>query len=456
MYNLVNPFDQSVLGEIAYHRPSEIQEKLDVLEIAQQQLSSLSLGQRQQLVREGVTRLVAQRDQVARDISLQMGKPIAQSQREVDTFVSRAQRAILDAETALAGDEIVLNDGITRRIEHAPLGIVFNIGAWNYPLLIPVNVIVPALLAGNTVLLKHSAKTPWTGSAIASAFGQLPELPNLVCDCILDHDAACALVTDARIAHVAFTGSVRGGHHICEAAAARFIDVGLELGGKDPAYVACDADLDFAAENIVDGACYNAGQSCCAIERVYVHKDVYDAFLEKCLPFVQAYKLGDPFDSSTTLGPLARRAGLKELKNHVDTAIADGARLLAGGHPVPGTAGNFFEPTLLADVPQSTLVMQEESFGPLIPVAAVPSDEEAIARMNDSRYGLTASVWTRDRDRAMSMARQLQAGTIFQNRCDFVDPSQPWTGWGDSGRGSTLSRYGFWNLTRRKSLHLRG
>ncbi len=284
--------------------------------------------------------------------------------------------------------------GFVRRIEHEPLGVVLNMAAWNYPLIIPINVIVPALLAGNVVLLKHSAKTPLTGQAFEHAFGRL-DVPNLVTNLTLTHEQTARVIGDSRVSHVAFTGSVEGGRQIHQAVASRLIDVGLELGGKDPAYVAADADLQFAVENLVDGACYNAGQSCCAVERVYVHESLYDAFLEGAARQLAKYQLGDPLDEQTSMGPLADRHAPAKLAAQVDDAIDRGARLLIGGKPVPETSGNFFQPTLLADVPNDAVVMQEESFGPLLPVGPVQGDQQALQRMNDSRFGLTASVWTR-------------------------------------------------------------
>ncbi|GAF83131.1 unnamed protein product, partial [marine sediment metagenome] len=238
-------------------------------------------------------------------------------------------------------------------------------------------------------------------------------------------------------------------------AQSRLIDVGLELGGKDPAYVAADADLEFAAESLVDGACYNAGQSCCAIERVYVHQDLYEPFLEKAASLLAEYRLGNPLEEATTMGPLVSRGAPQFLQEQVDDATGRGARLLAGGQVPSDLTGNFYPPTLLADVKNDAAVMQQESFGPLLPVSAVSDDQQALTRMNDSTFGLTASVWTRDQDRAERLARELNAGTVFQNRCDYLDPALPWTGWGESGKGSTLSRYGFYHLTRRKSIHFR-
>jgi acyl-CoA reductase-like NAD-dependent aldehyde dehydrogenase len=388
-------------------------------------------------------------------VTRQMGKPIREARREVQTFFERAEHMLSIAARTLAPEVLPEKEGLHRRIEHAPLGVVLDVAAWNYPLLIPANVVVPALLAGNTVLLKHSARTPLCGDHFARAFAD-PELPGVMASLEIDHEQTAALIADPRaVDYVAFTGSVAGGQAVYRRAATRVLDVGLELGGKDPAYVASDADLEKTVENVVDGACYNAGQSCCAVERVYVHRRLYDEFVDRARKVLTAYRLGDPLDESTTMGPLASRPALDTLERQVDDAVRRGARLVLGGQRVPDTRGNFFPPTLLADVPNEAEVMQEESFGPLLPVRAVADDEEALRLMNDTRYGLTASVWTRDRGRADHFAGELRAGTIYQNRCDYLDPALPWTGVGDSGKGSTLSPYGFYHLTRRRSIHFR-
>jgi acyl-CoA reductase-like NAD-dependent aldehyde dehydrogenase len=286
------------------------------------------------------------------------------------------------------------------------------------------------------------------------ALAALPD-PGVFAHAVVPDERAGALVADPRVDHVAFTGSVRTGRSVYRTASERLIDAGLELGGKDPAYVAADADLDFAAENVVDGACYNAGQSCCAVERAYVQRSVYAPFLERAQRVMARYRLGDPLDEATTLGPLVDRAALERVEAHVADALRRGARLVAGGRRPGSLAGFFHEPTLLADCPDDADAMREETFGPLLPVRAVADDDEALLRMNDSRYGLTASVWTRDPERAERFVRELECGTVYQNRCDYLDPTLPWTGVKESGIGATLSRYGYLHLTRRKSVHLR-
>ncbi len=272
---------------------------------------------------------------------------------------------------------------------------------------------------------------------------------------LLTHPETERLIQDPRIHHVAFTGSVDGGRHIYQQAANRLIDVGLELGGKDPAYVAEDADLDVAAAGIVDGACYNAGQSCCSVERVYVHRKAYGPFLEKAATLMARYILDDPLDEKTTMGPLASRSVLDDLEQKIVEAQLLGARLIMGGKRLVRGRGNFFPPTLLANVVNHSRIMQEESFAPIVPVHPVANDEEALIRMNDTSFGLTASVWTKSAKRAERFARDLDAGTVYQNRCDYLDPALPWTGVRDSGFGSTLSKYGFYHLTRRKSIHFK-
>ncbi len=451
---VINPFDQQIVAELPYNTDAEINAKLDRANAAFSTWSRVELEHRAEIVRNGLARLRENAEQIARDVTLQMGKPITQSRAELNTLFDRAETCLALAPDALRADILPPRPGFVRRIEHVPLGVVFDIAAWNYPLIIPINVIVPALLCGNTVLLKHSAKTPLCGRHLAEAFGQL-EVPDLVTDVVITHNQTAQVISDDRVQHVSFTGSVAGGREIAARTAPRLIDAGLELGGNDPAYVAADADLDFAVANILDGACYNAGQSCCAVERVYVHDSLYDEFLQKTAMALGNYRMGDPLDEQTTLGPLAGRRALDDLEHQVREAVERGARLLSGGSRLPGVAGNFFGPTLLADVPQEALVMQEESFGPLVPVTAVSDDDQAVKLSNDSRFGLTASVWTRDGDRAERLAAQINAGTVYQNRCDYLDPALPWTGVGESGKGSTLSRYGFWHLTRRKSIHFR-
>jgi acyl-CoA reductase-like NAD-dependent aldehyde dehydrogenase len=448
-----NPWNDQLVAEFPYDDAGSVERKLAASSAAFDRWRKVPLTARIEQVQEGLSRFSASGDEIALGITQQMGKPLGQAEGEHATCLARANQSIADAPSALATDILKAPEGFDYRIAHDPLGVVFDLAAWNYPLLIPINVIAPALLAGNTVLLKHSAKTPLCARAFSDAFGDL-DIPDLVQDLVLRHDQSTSLIGDPRVAHVAFTGSVEGGREIHRAVGERFIDAGLELGGKDPAYIAEDADLAQAAAGVVDGACYNAGQSCCAVERVYVHRSLHAEFLERAQALLEEYQAGDPLDPETTIGPLASASAPAFLQEQVDEAVSQGARVLTGGESM-GDHPRFYPPTLLDGVPNQARVMQEESFGPLLPVLAVDSDEEALALMNDSAFGLTASVWTASGTRAETLAADLATGTVFQNRCDYLEPALPWTGVGDSGKGSTLSRYGFHGLTRRKSLHLR-
>jgi acyl-CoA reductase-like NAD-dependent aldehyde dehydrogenase len=371
-------------------------------------------------------------------------------------MAARARHLFAIAEASLADVVLPAVDKFDRRIVKEPLGVVFDLPAWNYPLLTAVNAVIPAVLAGNAVIVKHSPRSPLCGEHFARAFADAGASPNVVQALHCDHPTSERIAGDPRVGYVCFTGSVLGGHRIQDAARKTFVGVGLELGGCDPAYVAADCDLEKTVENLVDGAMYNAGQSCCAIERVYVHRSIYDRFVAMAEPLCKAYVLGDPTNDATTMGPIAQPYHVAEIEAAIADAVRAGAKLVVGGaHTKIHGKGRFMMPTLLKDVPQSAKVMREETFGPVLPVTAVDSEEEAIAKMNDSRLGLTASVWTNDHDRARRMAAALEAGTVYMNRCDALDPALPWSGVKDSGRGVTLSALGFDHLTRPKAIHFR-
>jgi acyl-CoA reductase-like NAD-dependent aldehyde dehydrogenase len=334
---------------------------------------------------------------------------------------------------------------------------VFTVAAWNYPYLIAVNSVVPALMAGNAVILKHSAQTPLAAEAFAECLTKAG-LPAGVFQVLhLSHQDTERVIGDARVDFVAFTGSVAGGRAVQRAAAERFVGVGLELGGCDPVYVREDADLKHAIENIVDGAYFNSGQSCCGLQRIYVHESLYEPFTAGALELIRQYRLGDPLDPATTLGPLVRTAAADAVRAQIQAAVAAGAKPAIAEREFPASRPGtpYLAPQLLLDAPASSAVMREEIFGPVAGVMKVASDAQVVAHMNDSAFGLTAAVWTRDAAAAERLGAEIQTGTFFMNRCDYLDPALAWVGVKDSGRGCTLSVVGYEHLTRPKSFHLR-
>jgi len=399
----------------------------------------------------------ARRDAIAEELAWQMGRPIRFAPSEVRGTLERARYMISIASDALADIDVGPKSDFNRFVRREPLGVVFTVAAWNYPYLIAVNSVVPALMAGNAVVLKHSAQTP----LCAERFGECLAEAGLPDGCFqylhLSHDDTTRVIGDTRVDFVAFTGSVAGGHAVQRAASSRFIGTGLELGGCDPAYVRHDADLAHAIENLVDGAYFNSGQSCCGIQRVYVHERVYDAFVDGWVALTRKYVLGSSLDPQTTLGPVVRVAAAEEIRRQVAASIASGARpaIAESEFPasVPGTA--YLAPQVLLDVDHSMPVMREEIFGPVAGLMKVRSDEEAVALMNDSDFGLTAAIWTSDEAAALTIGDRVHTGTWFMNRCDYLDPALAWVGVKDSGRGCTLSVVGYEHLTRPKSFHLR-
>jgi len=435
----------------------EVDSALDRARAAARAWRTVTIGQRVALCQRAMTGLSKRREDIASDITRMMGKPLRQARNEMGATIERAEYMGRIAEAALAERVVDGRAGFDRRIAREPLGVVFALPAWNYPLLTAVNVVFPAVLAGNAVLLKHSPRSPLCGEHFAQAFRDAGAPAGLVLALSCDHPTSERIAGDARIDYVAFTGSGYGGRRIYSSTAnARFIDVGLELGGNDGAYVAADADLESAASGLVDGACYNAGQSCCSVERVYVHESLYEPFVEATLALMRDYVLGDPRAEETTLGPMAQPDAPERLAQHVADAKERGAAVRCGGAPMQVDAkGRFFPPTLLTGVAPDAVMMREESFGPLLPIVSVKSDEEALRLINDSSLGLTASVWTNDHERALTLARELEVGTVYMNQCDNLDPALPWTGVKDSGKGSTLSELGFAHLTRPKAIYFK-
>jgi len=453
----ITPVDGSIYVERPLAEPDEIAAVLTKAEAAQPDWQATALTERQALIGKAVDHLESKRDELAQEITWQMGRPISQSPGEIVGLAERARHMIEIAPEALARIDVGEKPGFQRFITREALGVVFVIAPWNYPYLTSINAIVPALLAGNTVILKHSAQTPQCAERYAEAF-TAAGLPEGVFQFLhLSHEDTEGVIQSAEVAFVAFTGSVAGGEAVEQAAAGRFIGVGLELGGKDPAYVRADADLDHAVATTIDGAFFNSGQSCCGIERIYVHEDRFVDFTERAVKLIGEYRLGRPDNEDINLGPLARASAARWVKRQVDKAVSAGAKahIDARQFPAhqPGTP--YLAPQLLTNVKHSMSVMREETFGPVVGVMSVKDDAEAIKFMNDSDFGLTASVFTKDEDAALKIGQQVNTGTWFMNRCDYLDPALAWTGVKQSGRGCTLSSVGFEQLTRPKSFHLK-
>ncbi len=453
----ISPVDGRVYVERPYATHADAERALAAAFHAQQAWKRVSVPERARICRAFADVFEKHRDSIANELSWQMGRPISVAPGEVRGTLERARYMIDAANDALRDIDVGPKAGFTRFIRREPLGVVLTIAAWNYPYLIAVNSIVPAIMAGNAVILKHSAQTPLCAEQFAACFREAG-LPEGVFQVLhLTHADTERVIRDPRIGFVAFTGSVEGGHAIQRAAADRFIGIGLELGGNDPAYVRPDANFDHAVENLVDGAFFNSGQSCCGIGRVYVHDAIYDRFVAAFVDLTNQYRLGDPLEPPTTLGPVVRTQAADSIRRSIAQAIRAGARPLIDEKRFaasrPGTP--YLAPQVLVDVQPDMPVVREETFGPLVSIARVKSDEEAIRLMNDSRYGLTASVWTADEKAAIEIGARIETGTWFMNRCDYLDPALAWVGVKDSGRGCTLSVVGYEHLTRPKSFHLK-
>jgi acyl-CoA reductase-like NAD-dependent aldehyde dehydrogenase len=454
---VISPVDGTLVVERSLASEREIEQALVRARDAQRSWRAVPVGERAALLGRAVDAFVARKAEIAAEITRQMGRPIRFAPSEVGGFEERARYMIGVAESALTDVEVGAKPGFTRFIRHVPLGTVLVIAPWNYPYLTAVNAVVPALMAGNAVILKPSAQTPLTAERIADAFATAG-LPDGIFQYLhLSHEATTKLVASDELDFVSFTGSVRGGHAVQEAAAQRFLGIGLELGGKDPAYVRSDADLAHAIEDLADGAFFNSGQSCCAIERIYCHEAVYDRFVEGLVELTRGYRLDDPTNPATTLGPLVRPAAADFVRGQVADAVAGGAKahLPPESFPKDAPGSAYMAPQVLTGVDHSMRIMTEETFGPAIGLMPVASDDEAIRLMNDSRYGLTAAIWTADVEAAIRIGDEIETGTWFMNRCDYLDPALAWTGIKDSGRGCSLSRLQYEHLTRPKSFHLR-
>ena len=454
---VISPVDGSIYYECPLHTEKDIDAVLSKATEAQKEWKKLTVAERKEYIKKFIDAFESLKDKISDELSWQMGRPIKYSPLEVNGTIERATGMLNLAESSLKDVLVEEKEGFNRYIKREPLGIIFVVPAWNYPYLIAINTVVPALLAGNAVVLKHSAQTPLVAERFAEAF-EMAGLPDGLFQYLhLTHEDTSNVIRDSRVDFVAFTGSVSGGHQIQKVASERFIGVGLELGGKDPAYVRPDVDVQFAVENLVDGAFFNSGQSCCGIERIYVHEDVYDKFVEGFVDLTKQYILGNPLDEATTLGPVAKRGGAELVRAHIEDALTKGAKAMIEESlfPMAKPGTNYLAPQVLVDVDHSMNVMYEETFGPVVGIMKVKSDEEALKLMNDSPYGLTASIWTENEDEAIQIGDQVETGTWFMNRCDYLDPYLAWVGVKDSGRGCTLSKVGYEHLTRPKSYHLR-
>jgi acyl-CoA reductase-like NAD-dependent aldehyde dehydrogenase len=451
---IVNPATNAVLGEVPAADRAATEAAARRARSAQPAWAALPLGRRQDIVRRFRALVVERTESLARTLTLEVGKPITQSRRELEALLGRID-FFLDGVAAALADQVVLaSAGEEERITHEPLGVVGNVSAWNYPWFVGGNVFLPALLTGNAVLYKPSEYATLTGLAIGELLHEAG-VPTDVFQVLVGDGAVGALVLEQPLDAVCFTGSHATGVKVAAAVAPRLTRVQLELGGKDPAYVCDDVDAAAAAAAVADGAFYNTGQSCCAVERVYAHARIFDAFVEAFVATVREWVVGDPLDDRTYIGPLARRAAqISALESQVADARARGARVLTGGHRLD-RPGHFFAPTVLVDVDHSMLVMREETFGPLIGIARVGSDEEAVTCMNDTVYGLTAAVYTPDQGRAQRLLARVDTGTAYWNCCDRVSPRLPWTGRRASGLGVTLSTAGITAFVRPKAWHLR-
>ena len=453
----ISPIDNSVYVERPYASTEEINSALERAQQAQKAWKKVPLAERKNLCTVMVNAFVAKKAEIGEEICWQMGRPIASAAGEVAGMEERARKMIELADAGLESIKLEEKQGFERWIQREALGIMFVIAPWNYPYLTAINAIMPSILAGNAVILKHSAQTPLCAERLFEAFvaGGLPE--GVFQYLHLNHADTEGVIKDERVNHVAFTGSVPGGEMVEKAAAGRFIGIGLELGGKDPAYIRADADIAQAVDTTMDGAFYNSGQSCCGIERIYVHESIHDEFIKQATNWVNTLKLGRSDDPNTSMGPLVRASAAEFVREQIAEAINQGATAHIKRDDFsadqPGSA--YLAPQLLSNVDHTMRVMTEESFGPVVGIQKVSSDEQAIELMNDSEFGLTASIFTQDIEKGIELGQQVETGTFFINRCDYLDPDLAWTGIKNSGHGCTLSVMAYESVTRPKSFHIK-
>jgi acyl-CoA reductase-like NAD-dependent aldehyde dehydrogenase len=455
MIRCISPVDGSVFAERPALSFEDAKAAVARAHSAQKAWAKRPLEERVSLVMKGVARLNEMSDEVVTELAWQMGRPVKYG-GEFRGFNERSNYVAAIAADALAPMMVEKSDKFERYIAREPHGVVFVIAPWNYPYMTAINTVAPALMAGNTVVLKHASQTLLVGERMVRAFNEAGVPEDVFMNVFLDHETTSALIAAGSFNFINFTGSVEGGRSIERAAAGTFSGVGLELGGKDPGYVMEDADLDAAVDTLMDGATYNSGQCCCGIERIYVNENLYDAFVEKSVAWVSNYKLGNPLDSATTLGPMANKRFAATVRAQIDEAVSRGAKALVDPKLFPADDGGaYLAPQILVDVDHSMSIMNEETFGPAVGIMKVKNDAEALELMNDCKYGLTVSLWTQDVERAARLGSELETGTVFMNRADYLDPALCWTGVKETGRGGSLSVLGFHNLTRPKSYHLR-
>lgn len=450
----ISPIDGSTYATRAALTEFDAAEAVAKGKAAQPAWAARPVQERIDLVLQGIANVGAMNSEIVPELAWQMGRPVRYG-GEFGGFEERGQYMARIAQEALAPITVEDSDAFRRMIKRVPHGLVLVVAPWNYPYMTAINTVAPALIAGNAVMLKHASQTPLVGERMAQAFHAAGVPEDVFQNAFLTHPVTSALIADRAFGFVNFTGSVGGGRAMEAAASGTFTGLGLELGGKDPGYVREDADVEAAAETLIDGAMFNSGQCCCGIERIYVAESQFDAFVEKAVSIVGGYKLGNPLDQETTLGPMAQVRFADEVRAQTSEAVAAGAKALIDPALFPQDGGAYLMPQILVDVDHSMRVMRDESFGPVVGVMPVKDDAEAIRLMNDSAYGLTASVWTQDADRAEVIGDALETGTVFMNRADYLDPGLCWTGCKDTGRGGGLSAIGYHNLTRPKSYHLK-
>lgn len=451
----ISPIDGSIFAARPTLAKAEAAEAVARARAAQKTWVQQPLAERVALVRAGVQRLGEMNDEVVTELAWMMGRPVRYG-GEFRGVNERASYMADIAEAALAPLIVEDSDAFERRILREPHGVVLVIAPWNYPYLTAINTVAPALIAGNTVMLKHATQTLLAGERMVQAFVEAGVPTDVFQNLFLDHDTTSSLIADKAFDFINFTGSVVGGQTIERAAAGTFTPIGLELGGKDPGYVMADANVDAAVDVLMDGAMFNSGQCCCGVERIYVVASLYDEFVEKAVRLVSGYRLGNPLDKETTLGPMANRRFADEARAQVTEAVEAGARaLIDPKHFAADDGGTYLAPQILVDVGHAMRVMRDETFAPVVGIMKVKDDEEAIRLMNDSPFGLTASLWTQDTTRAAAIGARIETGTVFMNRADYLDPALCWTGCKSTGRGGALSVLGYHNLTRPKSYHLK-